>query len=200
MKPIKINGVKEGLYEIEEDGRIWSNYKKGYMTPSFDKDGYLKIALSGGSRKNVKHFRISTLVALTFIGPPPTTLKDPTINHIDNNRLNNHYTNLEWIERGLNSSIRKNKGEGSNNHEAKLNEQQVKEICELLVNTEISFEDIGKQYNVTKSTINNIKNGKSWRKITDNYDFSSRITIRNEKGQYQNINLKLHPEYSTGLK
>lgn len=200
MKPIKINGVKEGLYEIEEDGRIWSNYKKGYMIPSFDKDGYLKIALSGGSRKNVKHFRISTLVALTFIGPPPTTLKDPTINHIDNNKLNNHYTNLEWIERGLNSSIRKNKGEGSNNHEAKLNEQQVKEICELLVNTEISFEDIGKQYNVTKSTINNIKNGKSWRKITDNYDFSSRITIRNKKGQYQNINLKLHPEYSTGLK
>ena len=42
-KPLTYPGVKEGLYEIYSDGKIWSNYKKGFMTPIKDKDGYLKI-------------------------------------------------------------------------------------------------------------------------------------------------------------
>lgn len=50
MVPILINGVKPNLYEIEEDGRIWSNYKHDYIIPSKDKDGYLKVNLSGGDR------------------------------------------------------------------------------------------------------------------------------------------------------
>jgi len=50
------------------------------------------------------------LVAIFFIGPPPVDLKDPTVNHIDGNITNNHFTNLEWMERGKNSSIRLNKG------------------------------------------------------------------------------------------
>lgn len=188
MVPILIDGVKPNLYEIEEDGRIWSNYKHDYMTPSQDKDGYFKIKLSGGDRQHQKYFRIATLVAINYIGEPPKNLKDPTINHIDGNIQNNHYTNLEWVERGYNSSIRKNTGQGSLNHEAKLNEQQVKEICELLVNTNLSYQNICNQYNIKKSTLSNIKNQKTWKNITNQYDFSCRINIRNEKGQFENIN------------
>lgn len=188
MVPILIDGVKPNLYEIEEDGRIWSNYKHDYMTPSKDKDGYFKIKLSGGDRQHQKYFRIATLVAINYIGEPPKNLKDPTINHIDGNIQNNHYTNLEWVERGYNSSIRKNTGQGSLNHEAKLNEQQVKEICELLVNTNLSYQNICNQYNIKKSTLSNIKNQKTWKNITNQYDFSCRINIRNEKGQFENIN------------
>ena len=115
---------------------------------------------------------------------------DPTINHIDGNILNNHVSNLEWIERGINSSIRKNKGAGGMNHEAKLTELQVYEICDLLINTNLSYNDICKKYNIKKSTISRIKNQKNWKDITKNYDFSCRINIRNEKGQFQNINTK----------
>lgn len=189
MVPILIDGVKPNLYEIEEDGRIWSNYKHDYMTPSKDKDGYFKIKLSGGDRQHQKYFRIATLVAINYIGEPPENLKDPTINHIDGNIQNNHYTNLEWVERGYNSSIRKNTGQGSLNHEAKLNEQQVKEICELLINTNLSYQNICDQYNIKKSTISSIKNQKTWKNITNKYDFSCRVNVRNEKGQFENINI-----------
>ena len=158
------------------------------MTPSKDKNGYFKIWLSGGDRELQKYFRIATLVAINYIGKPPKNLKDPTINHIDGNIQNNHYTNLEWIERGYNSSIRKNTGQGSLNHEAKLNEQQVKEICELLINTNLSYQSICDRYNIKKTTISNIKNQKTWKNITSQYDFSCRINIRNEKGQFENIN------------
>ena len=63
MEPICYKNVKEGLYLIDEDGNIWSNYKKGYMSPTKGKDGYLKIKLSGGSREDKCYVRIATLVA-----------------------------------------------------------------------------------------------------------------------------------------
>lgn len=190
MVPILLDGVKPGLYEIEEDGRIWSNYKKGYLQPSQDKDGYLRIGLSSGIKNKKKYIRIANLVAFFFIGPPPSSIQDPTINHIDGNITNNHFSNLEWMERSKNSSIRFNKGQGSLNHEAKLNEEQVKEICELLVNTNLSYKEIMKKYNITKSTLSGIKNKKHWTQITSQYDFSCRITIRDEKGQFKGINTK----------
>ena len=190
MVPICLDGIKKGLYYIEEDGRIWSNYKKDYLIPKKDKDGYLNLILSGEGVKKKKCCRIATLVALVFLGKPPQGMLDPTINHIDGNILNNHYSNLEWMERGKNSSIRKNKGQGTANHEAKLNENQVHEICNLLVNSNLTLEEIGKRYNVDKSTISNIYRKKNWKNITKEYDFSCRITIRNSKGQFQVVNTK----------
>lgn len=188
MVPICYNGIKEGLYLIDENGNIWSNYKKDYIKPRKDKNGYLHINLSGGSKSNKKDVRIATLVAWHFNGRPDESIKDPTINHIDSNILNNHYSNLEWIERGKNSSIRKNKGQGSLNHEAILTESQVIEICELLVNTDISLQSIGKKYGVTQSTIANIKNRKTWKNISIKYDFSCRKVIRDKKGKFVSIN------------
>lgn len=190
MVPICLNGVKEGLYCIEEDGRIWSNYKKDYLIPTKDKDGYLKIGLSGGARGKKKYYRVATLVALTFIGKSPQEMLDPTINHMDGDILNNHYSNLEWMERGKNSSIRKNKGQAETNHEAKLNKKQVHEICNLLINSNLTLKEIGKLYNVSESTINNIYRKKNWKDIANKYDFSCRITIRNNKGQFQVVNIK----------
>lgn len=188
MVPICLDGVKKDLYYIEEDGRIWSNYKKDYMRPKTDKNGYLNIALSGGSRDKRKYYRIATLVGLTFLGNPPLEMKDPTINHIDGNILNNHYSNLEWIERSTNSSIRKNKGQGENNHEAKLTAADVQKICELLINSNLTIKEISDIYKVHKSTIHKIKKKETWKTITSLYNFDCRAVIRNERGQFQSVN------------
>lgn len=190
MVPICYKNVKEGLYLIDEYGNIYSKYKKDFLSPSKDKDGYLRIKLSGGSRNNKCYARVATLVAWTYIGPPSSLIQDPTINHKDGNILNNHFSNLEWIERSKNSSIRLNKGIGENNHEAKLTEQQVHEICHLLIDTNLSYQEICNKYNITKSTISAIKTQKHWKDITKQYDFSCRQVIRNEKGQFENINTK----------
>ena len=188
MVPICLDGVKKDLYYIEEDGRIWSNYKKDYMRPKTDKNGYLNIALSGGSRDKRKYYRIATLVGLTFLGNPPLEMKDPTINHIDGNILNNHYSNLEWIERSTNSSIRKNKGQGENNHEAKLTAADVQKICELLINSNLTIKEISDIYKVHKSTIHKIKKKETWKTITSLYNFDCRAVIRHERGQFQSVN------------
>ena len=49
--------------------------------------------------KSRKFFKIHRLVALAFI-PNPDKL--PEINHIDENKANNHVTNLEWCDRKYN--------------------------------------------------------------------------------------------------
>lgn len=190
MKPLVYKNVKPNLYLIDEYGNIYSNYKKGFMSPTKDKDGYLKIKLSNGSKNDQTHVRIATLVAYNYIGEPDSYLTDPTVNHIDGNILNNHYSNLEWVERGYNSSIRANKGAGSLNHEAKLTSDQVYEICKLLIETNLSYTEIGNLYGVTKSTISSIKQQKSWKSITTAFDFNCRQNIR-ENGRFNQINLNL---------
>jgi hypothetical protein len=69
MIELKYPNVKIGAYFLEENGAIYSVYKKDYMTPIKDKDGYLKINLrkqNGG----LISVRIATLVAYTYLGPP----------------------------------------------------------------------------------------------------------------------------------
>lgn len=191
MKDLIYPGVKEGLYKITENGEIWSNYINNFLHPSTDKDGYLKIKLSGGSREKIIYARIATLVAWNYISPPPQSLADPTINHIDGNKLNNHYNNLEWIERSVNTSIRRNTGTGSKNSQSRLKEEQVIDIAKLLINTNLTTQEIAKKFNVSKSTICNILKKKNWSKITEPFDFSCRKLIRNDKGEYEIINTSL---------
>lgn len=191
MIALKYPNVKENLYYISEDGQIWSEYKKDYLSPTKDKDGYLKIRLSGGSRDKKIDARIATLVAWSFIGPPPKNMQDPTINHIDGNIINNHFTNLEWMERGKNSSIRDNTCAGANNGSAKLHEEQVIKICELIVNSSLTYHDIAKMFDVGVSTIADIAKQKRWKSITKNYDFSCRIITRDSQGRFTNINKSL---------
>lgn len=170
LKELEYKDVKP-LYKIDEYGNVFSIYKNDYLKPKTDKDGYLSLALRGEQR--IIYVRTATLVAYNFIGPPPINMKDPTIDHIDGKILNNYYKNLRWLERGENSSIRKRryKSKGELNHEAKLSNKQVVEICNLLMNKELTLKQIGAMYGVHKSTISNIKRKVKWQHLTQNYNF-----------------------------
>ena len=78
-------------YEIDEYGNVYSNFYKKYLKPKIDKDGYLKLTLS--INKKSKTFFVHRLVALNFLS---NRNHYPVINHIDGNKKNNHYSNLEW--------------------------------------------------------------------------------------------------------
>lgn len=197
MKPIIYKNVKKGLYLIDEYGNIYSNYKKDFIKSRPDKNGYLHIKLSGGSRENRCDVRIATLVAYHFIGDPPEGMKDPTVNHIDGNILNNHYSNLEWLERKTNSSIRKNIAAEESNGTSKLTKEQVLKISDLLINSNLSYQTIADRFNVKKSTIANIKQKKNWRNVTKDFDFNNRQVTRDENGKFEVVNINLE---STGIK
>ncbi len=157
------------------------------MCPAKDKDGYLKLSLRGNN--GTVYVRIATLVAYNFVGEPPKTMKQPTVDHIDGDITNNNFGNLRWLERGENSSLRKNRGKsaGELNHEAKLSEKDVVKICALLVENQLTLKEIADCFDVSKSTISNIRRKNTWRHLTAKYSFPEQNIIKDEKGRFCKI-------------
>lgn len=63
------------------------------MKTFVNRGGYENIQLYDG-KGNKSHISIHRLVALSFIDNPQNK---PEVNHIDNNKLNNDVSNLEWV-------------------------------------------------------------------------------------------------------
>lgn len=80
----------EGLYKVTSDGRVYSERKKDWLVPSY-RYGYHIVNL--WKDKSPKTKLVHRLVAEAFI---PNPLNKPQINHLDENRTNNHISNLEW--------------------------------------------------------------------------------------------------------
>ena len=85
MIDMEIKEIKghEGYY-IAEDGTVLKAMKPWVS------GGYLDIKLNG------KHRLIHRLVATHFVETDNVKLD---VNHKDGNKMNNHYTNLEWVTR-----------------------------------------------------------------------------------------------------
>ncbi len=102
-KIYKINHPIDDLsnYRITEDGRIYSMKNKRFM---------LKHIINGYETINInsKTYSIHRLMAMTFIDTDDYTLN---VDHIDDNPLNNHKDNLQWVTQKVN--INKNKKETS---------------------------------------------------------------------------------------
>lgn len=91
----------EGLYQVSTYGRVRSlNYKRTgkikIMKCCFC-NGYFNIGLT--KNKKTKTFLIHRLVAEAFISNQDNL---PEINHIDENRSNNHVENLEYCDHNYN--------------------------------------------------------------------------------------------------
>ena len=89
----------EGLYKISNYGEVWSVRKQGLLKKGKGGRGYYSVSLY--KNKKQKSFTIHRLVANNFIENP---FEKPCINHIDENKKNNHYSNLEWVTHKENSN------------------------------------------------------------------------------------------------
>jgi hypothetical protein len=81
----------EGLYQVSTMGRV-KNLKTGkILKPVKNKQGYMYVCLSKNGQR--KTFKVHRLVAQAFLKPVPG--KD-FVNHLDEDKTNNHYSNLEY--------------------------------------------------------------------------------------------------------
>ncbi len=74
------------FYSVSDDGRVFFQGKELPQKPN--SQGYMYVTI------NKKRVRVHRLVAKAFV---PNPYNKPDVNHIDGNKQNNHYTNLEWV-------------------------------------------------------------------------------------------------------
>lgn len=130
MKPIQIEGC--GHYHIDTFGVVVNTRTNRVLKPDLTNMGYRRVVLWNGERNRMA---IHRLVAMTYI-PNPDNL--PMVNHKDGNKLNNHYSNLEWCTCSENTRHAFATGLRNLNfryvgpaHNRSLSDEQVREIRKL---------------------------------------------------------------------
>jgi DNA-binding transcriptional regulator YiaG len=147
-------------YKISNKGRIKGERRASFGSKS--SSGYRRACIWNGE----KHVfvMIHRLVAIMFLG-----FQDgKEINHKDGNKENNRLENLEWVTRSGNSqhayanNLRTaHPVLGEKHYAAKLTEDQVREIRK----STLSQTKLAKQYNISSSVIQKIKERKSWKHV-----------------------------------
>lgn len=80
-------------YRVYENGEVFSTKTNKYLKGEITQYGYQVYTLS--INKKSKVIRANRLVAFLFLDVPEN-YRNLVVNHKDGNKLNNHYSNLEW--------------------------------------------------------------------------------------------------------
>lgn len=112
-------------YEVSNFGNVRLKETKYIMKPLKNSAGYLRISISNDNIKR-KKFYIQRLVASEFLENPENK---PTVNHINNNILDNRDCNLEWSTM---SEQNNHKYKTNNKFEKRIN---IKSVWRLDCNT-----------------------------------------------------------------
>ncbi len=156
------------FYEVSSEGRVRSRRTGAVLTPSEDKDGYLRVHLSGTDGKGNEVRKspfVHRVVATAFIGARPGSGYE--VGHRDGDRKNNHKLNLDWVTKEQNARQRKdhgNGGEGVKNPSAKLTDR---DVCRIRTLHESGARptDLAKRFGVSRTSIYNILGRRKWRHL-----------------------------------
>ena len=169
MKDIRYSKIKENLYAIEQDGRVWSYSAKKYMKLKEDKDGYFALSLKNNNGGYSK-FGVHRLLMIAF--NPIENMENMQINHKDGNKKNNSLENLEWVtcqenlaharKTGLNKTF----GQiGINHPNNKITEEEAKKIISLFNQGKTPSEILKQVPNATRSIVNSITHNRTWKHL-----------------------------------
>lgn len=149
---------KPGCGNYQRIGRI--------IKPFNTKNGYKSVILTNKDGIK-KHFFVHRLVATCFkLNPNPD--KFNLTNHIDGNRQNNYWRNLQWCSSSMNvkhgfDKLGRIGKRGSSNYFSKIKESDIPIIIEMCKT--MKHADIAKIYNLHKGTISNIKTKRIWKHL-----------------------------------
>lgn len=147
---VKIEGFDN--YEVSNLGKV-RNIKSGrILKPSLNKNGYLRLWLCKNNKR--KHLYLHRIIATAFIDNPD---EKPCVNHIDENKLNNDLSNLEWC------TVRENLIHGTRTKRAA--EKCFKKVIQLDLNDNVlnEFESMvqaEQETGVSRRNISSCCNGK----------------------------------------
>jgi hypothetical protein len=149
-------------YYISENGDVFRENRK--LKTRITKFGYVQTWITENSKTHYKF--IHRLVAETFF---PEQENGYEINHINGIKTDNHVSNLEWVKRADNIKHAWDKGlykKADKSPNSKLKTEDVLKIKELK-RQGLSYNKIGKMFNVNHATIRNIWLGNNWKSLNE---------------------------------
>ena len=146
--------IVSNKYSINEFGVVTNLLTNKKISQREDKDGYMVLNLTITSGRQ-QTFKVHRLVALCFVDNDDPTVKIQ-VNHKDENKKNNHYSNLEWCTHhyNINYGLRTIKA---------ISNKQTKVICKNVnTNDTVIFDSISSAsrfLNISESDISRTLNG-----------------------------------------
>ena len=148
-------------YEVSDHGRV-RKAEGTILKQWLNNQGYCLVRVS--SPRQV--LRVHRLVATAFIANPD---RKPFINHIDCDRSNNLWTNLEWCTQWENLKHSDNLGRmqktywiGKRSPSAVLSDEQVRRIREMYATGVWSWERLGREFEISKRAIGRLLNRETY--------------------------------------
>lgn len=139
-------------YSIDEYGNIYDNQKNRYLKQYNNGFGYkyAMMVINGKYRQQ----KIHRLVAKAFIDNP---LNKPFVNHLDCDRSNNYYKNLEWCTQKENINYAQKVNSTYNDRNKKVKQYDNKNN---LINVYNSISEASRQTGITVASISYSANKK----------------------------------------
>ena len=174
-KNVVIDG-KDTIYAISNFGRIYNKDTARILKPVPDKrKGYLMVYLRLGKEKYLR-LRVHRLVAFYFVENPDPKNKTQ-VDHIDSNKTNNAYFNLEWVtpKENVNRAFKSGTHpiytcqEASHAHKSN---EEIELICKFMMAfPDVPLKKVAEMFDVHYSTIQNLRLHRQWKEISSKYDF-----------------------------
>jgi hypothetical protein len=154
-------------YLIDRECNIYSLYYGKFLDDIISESGYHLISLNTKDGRRIQR-RIHRLGMMTFCYFPGC--EELQVDHKDGNKDNNNISNLEWVtgkenvNRAINLGLRRSWSD-QNNPCAKLTNEQVLDIVNMIINKLDNNTILQKYPNINESIISGIAYGNTWKNI-----------------------------------
>jgi hypothetical protein len=133
-------------YLVTPDGKIYSFAKRGYLSQVQDCSGYMTVLLHATNKGGIR-FLVHRLVASTYL---PNDETREFVNHLDNDRRNNHVNNLQYVTKQENT---KHSFETGNCVKFKKSVKMMDLITENVLRIFDSLSEASRQTGIDRSSI-----------------------------------------------
>lgn len=159
----EIPGYKN--YKISNLGNVLATSRRIHVVMKLRRgnSGYYQVNLFSG--KKARTFLIHRLVAMRFVDGYSEGLE---VNHIDGNKLNNCFTNLEWVTKKQNKQHAIKTGlvnfVGENHPLSVLTDKNVIDIVNLR-NSGMGLREISESLDIPFFAVKDVSSGRTWKHL-----------------------------------
>lgn len=159
--------VRDGILSVFENGKIFNNLTKNWIG-SKSSNKYIKISFKDKTNNKIKHIQVHRLIYSIYHGEISDS--NIEINHIDANKFNNHFSNLEMTTPSENINHAKKMGllkiqAGELNGNSIFSDVEVIKMRNLYGIEMKTIKEISQQFKTSKAHVKTLVYGYSYKHL-----------------------------------